>query len=381
MHGMNISPTPLPNSAQQVADEASQWWVTLHEPGCTASDRRAFAEWVARSPERVEAYLRFSAHTNAIGKVRWPQTSEEELIREVRASTAAVTEMPRPDRSRDAVQSQHAVPRALSRGVKFSMAAAVVAVLAGAVVFFGLLRTQSPHYQTTLGEQRSVVLEDGSIVELNTSSSIEVELAPQRRVVRLLRGEALFHVAADKHRPFDVLAGNATIRAVGTQFNVDRRSAKTTVTVLEGKVTVDTTGPEAGSVVAPVSTHNQISKAARALPAKPPVALAAGDQAVVESGEVARTSLPNPSVTTAWTQRQLIFEHRPLGEVTEEFNRYNRVQIFIEDAALREEKITGVFEANDPQSFLGFLEGIPDVRIESSDTGSQRTIRLRKIIH
>jgi transmembrane sensor len=69
---------------------------------------------------------------------------------------------------------------------------------------------------------------------------------------------------------------------------------------------------------------------------------------------------------TAWTQRRLIFEHRQLGEVAEEFNRYNRQVIEIQSAELRSQEVTGVFQANDPASFLTFLARLPGVTIENS---------------
>jgi ferric-dicitrate binding protein FerR (iron transport regulator) len=59
-----------------------------------------------------------------------------------------------------------------------------------------------------------------------------------------------------------------------------------------------------------------------------------------------------------------VFEHRHLGEVVEEFNRYNRQVMEIRSAALREQEITGVFQANDPASFLTFLAGFPGVTID-----------------
>jgi len=68
----------------------------------------------------------------------------------------------------------------------------------------------------------------------------------------------------------------------------------------------------------------------------------------------------------AWTQRKLIFENRPLGEVAAEFNRYNRQSIDIRSPELRSQEVTGVFQANDPDSFMLFLAKIPDVNIERS---------------
>jgi transmembrane sensor len=173
-------------------------------------------------------------------------------------------------------------------------------------------------------------------------------MAKDGRRVRLLTGEALFQVAHDVTRPFDVTAGDTTVRAVGTQFDVNRRANGTTVTVVEGRVAVFT-APEgkqsAGAARLPLEAGEQLTVAPRA--ARHPV----------------RTDV---ATAIAWTQRKLVFEHRRLGEVAEEFNRYNRQVIDIRSAELRNQEVTGVFQANDPASFLTFLSGLPGVTVTDS---------------
>lgn len=216
-------------------------------------------------------------------------------------------------------------------------------------------------YRTGLGEQRSVVLDDGSIVNLNTSSQIEVDYGEQRRLIRLVSGEALFNVAHDAARPFDVAVGDIIVRAVGTQFNVDLRADRTTVTVVEGTVRVSRTSDGAptespGSSVRLEGSFDELVVAAQRI-------------VVTHAGVGPPESVRNIAPVTAWTQRQLVFENRPLSEVAAEFNRYNRRPILIESAALRRQQVTGVFQANDSASFLAFISGIPGVAVETDDGG------------
>lgn len=213
-------------------------------------------------------------------------------------------------------------------------------------------------YSTRLGEQRSVVLEDGSIVSLNTSSVIEVAFGERQRLIRLKRGEALFQVAHDAARPFDVVAGSVTIRAVGTQFNVDRRADHTTVTVVEGKVQVS----------AAAQSGSPESAAGGNVPHLEELAAA---QRLIVTGTLLSAPEPvrNVPPVTAWTQRKLMFENRPIQEVAEEFNRYNREHILIGSPALKAQRVTGVFQANDPASFLAFVAGIPGVSIQTTREG------------
>jgi transmembrane sensor len=76
------------------------------------------------------------------------------------------------------------------------------------------------------------------------------------------------------------------------------------------------------------------------------------------------------AASVAWIQRQLMFEHRPLSEVAEEFNRYNKDRIDIDSAELKRQEVTGVFEAKDPASFVAFLSSIPGVEIREGANGT-----------
>jgi transmembrane sensor len=109
-------------------------------------------------------------------------------------------------------------------------------VAAVAALFLWIARDTARSYSTGIGEQRTIQLMDGSTVELNARSKVEVRLTERRRDVALIEGQALFHVAKDKLRPFVVRAGEAEVRAVGTEFDVYKKQAETVVTVVEGRV-------------------------------------------------------------------------------------------------------------------------------------------------
>lgn len=351
---METDTTPL-------SEQAAHWWIVLHGEGASSADRRAFAEWIAKSPERVEAYLRVTLLKRALatGDVKWPDTPVEDLVREASAE-ANVHELNAhadDERALARAEAHSAATQTTSSGFRssretgnrsaprhapgrYALAASVLiaCAAAGALVWNQFLR--APTYATALGEQRSVLLSDGTLITLNTATEIEVHLTEARRLVYLNEGEALFDVARDPKRPFDVLAGDTTIRAVGTQFNVDRRAQHTTVTVVEGKVLVEET----------------------------PVA--AAERVIVTAARVsAPERLASVAPVTAWTRRQLVFDRRPLGEVAEEFNRYNRRHILIENENLRQQEVTGVFQANDPESFMTFLGQISGVEVQVNRDG------------
>jgi transmembrane sensor len=326
-------------SEAPILEQASHWWELLHSEGASSTDHREFGDWVARSPERVAAYLHTARLVKALKSPRlaWPNTPAEELICEAKASRETILAF---STSRVTAPVDQAKRRS-HRGFSWAMAAMLLVGIG--LSLFVLQRPRE--FKTELGEQRSVLLADGSRVTLNTASTIEVDLHKAHRRVRLIRGEALFEVVHDAVRPFEVRAGNALLTDVGTQFNVDMRSNETTVTVIGGEVAVDSASP-GGAAGGRAELGEPGGK-------RESLTLGANDRIVITpSGFGVPQHGINVAPTLAWIQRQLMFDHRPLSEVAEEFNRYNRERIDIDSVELKGQEVTGVFEAKDPASFL-----------------------------
>jgi transmembrane sensor len=326
-----------------IFQQAAQWWVVFRNVDASPADKREFVEWVTRTPERVEACLHVARVHAAVARadVRWPQTSAEDLVRDALAAPDDSVVPLRPHVRQKREAERRRPPLRWAAGLAASVTVA-------ACLGWWLTLSQPERLQTKVGEQRSVVLADGSRVTLNTASKIEVRLQADQRVVELLQGEVLFEVAHDAQRPFDVHAGNVVVRAAGTQFDIDRRATRTAVTVVEGRVAMIAAGSRTGNL---------------------PM-LSAGDRVVVDSaGPGALEHDVNLAEVTAWTQQQLVFHHRPLGEVADEFNRYNVGRIEIRSPSLRVEEVTGTFRSNDVASFVAVLAGIPGVQVVDDGAG------------
>jgi len=205
-------------------------------------------------------------------------------------------------------------------------------------------------YTTGVGQQKTITLEDGSSVELNSRSRVRVLYSSRARDVELLEGQALFRVARDPGRPFVVRSDSTRVKAVGTAFDVYRQAAGTTVTVIEGRVAVSR---ESG-IAPPVSA---------ALP--PAIVLVdAGQQVTAAPAAVTKPRQADLTAVMSWAQRELIFESTPLSEVAREFNRYNTRQLVVEDDKLRDFHVTGIFSSTDPSSLLRFLRAQPEIALE-----------------
>ncbi len=326
-----------------ISQQAARWWVVLNNVEASAAEKREFVEWVRRAPERVEACLRVARVHAAVSRadVRWPRTSAEDLVRD---ALAAPEDSVIPLRPTVRLNREEGGRRPALRWV-VSLA---VSIIVAAGLGWRLTLSRPEQFQTKVGEQRSVLLADGSRVTLNTASKIEVRLQADHRIVQLLQGEVLFDIAHDAERPFDVHAGRVVVRAVGTQVDIDRRATRTAVTVVEGRVAL---------IAADSHTRN--------LPV-----LSAGDRVVVRGASLGTLEHDvNLSEVTAWTQHLLVFHHRPLGEVADEFNRYNVGRIEIRSTSLRGQELTGTFSSNDVASFVAVLAGIPGVQVVDDGAG------------
>jgi transmembrane sensor len=348
------------DSTISILEQASHWWEILNSDTASTADHREFGEWVARSPERVEAYLRTAQLIRALksSKSRWPSTRPEVLIREAKASPQDALRFP----SCRSVPTHDSRRNGRSHQMRFALGIAAALLVCAGTAWVILQKPQQ--FQTEIGEQRSILLGDGSRVTLNTASKIEVDLRKDRRLVRLVEGEVLFDVTHDAMRPFKVRAGNVVLSDIGTQFNVDMRPKRTTVTVIEGRVVVNPGGS--------LEHEGEESNREGLDPSHKPLTLAASDSVVITSSGLGGAPQHgiNATAAIAWTQRQLMFEHRPLSEVAEEFNRYNSDRIEIDSVELQRREVTGVFNAKDPASFLSFLSTLPGVVIRERSDGA-----------
>jgi transmembrane sensor len=311
----------------RIATEAAEWLLRVEDDQSVGS-RAEFAAWLRHSPRHMEEFLMLSATAGALRGVDAERSIDvEALLRDSNGNVVAL---------QDGVDHAPRAHRGARRKRNHLIPAAIAATLiVGIILSFVYLR-DGIRFTTAVGEQRTVQMEDGSVVHLNTRSRIRIDYSDEGRDISLLEGEALFVVARDPARPFRVSAGSAVIQAVGTQFNVYRRENETTVSVVEGRVKIGT---------AP--------------------ALGAGEQVkLTGDGLVLDRAQADVSTAVAWRQLRLVFKSQRLDEVAAEFNRYNHVPIRVEGAAA-ERRMTGTFNANETEGFLQFLRRDESLDVES----------------
>ena len=351
---------PITRLNAQIMEEATSWFVDLNDEQVGYVGHEEFDAWLRRSPEHVRAFLQVSAFWEDAGTLaKRPGLDLDSLIASARAEyNVYPLERTASERMSDAVSPLEPMQEAtapLSRERRWGLAIAAsvfLAIVGGATAWYSVYRV--PAYTTAIGEQRTVVLEDGSTVELNSHSRVKVRFTKTERVVDLVEGQALFAVAKNPSRPFIVAAGDTQVRAVGTRFDVYRKRNGTVVTVVEGRVAVASPSrqaPAGATAEAPAMNRHEDGPGLK--PGE--VLLAAGEQLTATAFEIEMPRPADLAVATAWMDNQLVFKGTSLAEVVEEFNRYNRQQLVIRDPELSDFHISGVFPATDSRPIVEFL--------------------------
>lgn len=299
----------------------------------TADDQRVLDEALA-DPAFARAYARADEAWRAVGD--YATSPELMVLREQALGGARRTHLQRWLKPRPSLQ--------------WGGAAAAVALLAVGLVARTLFDdVTEANYETEIGEQRIVELEDHSRIALDAGTSVRVRLTRDSRIVELVDGQAQFMVASDPRRPFRVHAGEHTITAVGTSFNVEYLDRRMEVAMVEGKVAVSI-GPPADEAAGSVSRVQVAGQ-------RTVTDLVAGEELRVDAdGRTRIDRKADIDAAIAWRQGKIILKDTPLGEAVRRLNRYSRLQVKIGDESLAALRVSGVFESGDTLAFVEALQ-------------------------
>jgi transmembrane sensor len=342
--------------ASDISDAAAQWLVRL-EGQTTPEIWDAFQEWMDQDPRHRAVFIRLREawkHVDLLKNMRpMDGTIDADLLATTKINPSAIAArglQPIPGSQRRRTE-ELAMPE---RRRVFAIAAAIAA--AGMIAWFGSYHLGWKTYETGLGGRQKMALADGSTVDLNTNTEMNVRISGTRRDIMLTRGEALFHVAHDPNRPFYVTAGGTVVRAVGTQFSVRIRDAEhVDVLVAEGRVAVGAPDMEAN-----FENPSLLATAPK---------VSAGEAASVRRSSVVIRHILATDVTRklSWTEGFLTFQGETLNDAVEEFNRYNQRQIRIADQSIVDFKVGGNFRTTDVDSFTAALQHNYGFRVQVAD--------------
>jgi transmembrane sensor len=386
-------------------DEAAGWWIRsriLSGQPLSRAEREQLTDWLRESPLHISEMLHMARVQDTLEHFKlWHQVDGG-------VAPHADNVIPFHDDGEGNGDDAGAYSYRSERSGRWrrpfiALAASTVAAAVLAVVL--VPRMLGETLVTRHAERREVALSDGSTVQLDPDTKLQVKLGARERLVALVSGRAVFHVAKDKSRPFLVSAKGTVVRAVGTVFGVEQRQQGVVVTVSEGAVVVLPPRSQQRSAAVGNDTSRVAAAAAtnRAPPAGPvaPGARAAtttadkversavgasGEGVLVSAGEQVKVGGHGDSDTVravdsrqalSWAEGYLVFESTPLSSVVSEFNRYNNVQLRLVGAELARRPISGTFLVSDPETLIAFIQAGADVSVTREDRG--RTVLIASL--
>jgi transmembrane sensor len=302
-----------------ILEQAALWFARQEDNALSDADQRAFDDWLAASARHRAVYHEVSGIWYETALL--PKPAMQDNVIPLPAKTA---------RQRRSVFTRWQSVAATGLFAAFA--------LSGAYIYDVPTRMQADIY-TAKGQSERVTLPDGSTVELNTATALEVLYTPQERKIRLLKGEAVFTVAADKTRPFRVETNEGEATALGTIYAVRQEPQSTEVTVLESKVVIKGSADHAPATV-----------------------LNADEMAHFTRSSVSSISTIDADSATAWRRGKLMVTDQPLGEVINELNRYPAGLIRITDPEIRDQRVSGVFDTKNTSKVISDLENALNIR-------------------
>lgn len=310
-----------PSSLDRETDLTAAEWAVRRSEGLTPEERAEFDRWLAERPAHWRAY-------NESDRV-WDELAGDDLYAEARVETSR---------------------RRLAIGG--AVAASLVAALVGYQAITGAPQAT---FESGRGEVRDVRLADGSTVTLGADSAIAVQFERDGRHVQLRHGEAMFDVAHDASRPFDVRAADTKVTVLGTRFTVKAAPDAVRVNVIQGVVRVAKTEPPIVASFVKADPGRQITR---------------GERLESRRGEPLQP-LPaaDPSAAAPWTEGRLVYEDASLAEVVADLNRYLPTEVELANDALGEMRVTGALDQDQASRFLNSLPGTLPVKIRRTADG------------
>lgn len=330
--------TTAQNNSPDRMDDAIAWSIRLAEPDIGDEELLEFSAWLDADQKNRDAFERVSAF----------ESSLDDAVADCAAAQAADHE----------ITPSMVTPLPLHTKITSRRAwiAGGAALLAACAVLFVTVRKETlvepTLYATDIGQQKNVALADGTMIELNTATTIIVAPDGVTRHVTLKRGEALFHVAKDSAHPFLVTVGARRVRVVGTVFSVQRNKKDITVVVAEGKVAVGPSTP-ASSDTTTDERH-----------------LVPGDK-LVYANDTGATMIErvDPARALAWHRGYLVYENTPLAQVIADLNRYFPHPVSLEGAELQAQHFSGVLKIDSEAAVLRRLQQFLPLTVKKEADG------------
>ena len=296
--------------SDKVYAEAAAWLARLCADRRDTADEEGFKIWLAASPENAAAFEAIDQTWDDLGGISEPG---------------------------DAIL----VPqeRKMSRRI---LLASIGLATVGATSFYAFRSASANTFETGVGEQKRVTLEDGSQLFLDAQTKVGILFSDTARSAAMSYGRANFQVTSDAKRPFIVEAGQRRIVANHCDFDVRCDGGRVQVVLIHGQA--DVRPKAAGS---------------------PTARLHSGERMIAAAG-VEKFDRPKLAPLVAWQDGYEIFESTRLEEAAAEMNRYSDTKITV-DPSVADRKVSGVYRTGDNIAFARVVAQLLSVRVRQDD--------------
>ncbi len=302
-----MSTAPTPPEPQPLLEQACAWLSKMHSGEFSRVEQQQLATWRAADPAQERAWQQAQATWQKLEGLR---------SRNIPGSQPLIQERYRKKNPPPTVSTRPS-PRRHRR--LLSLAIACSAILAVTMPTLYSPNLWQADYLTEKGQQRTVMLADGSRVTLNSASALAVHFDEALRRVELLQGEAFFDVAKNRQIPFVVTTAGKEVRAVGTAFSVQRGTEQTKVELVEGIVEIQD------------ARHQHHER------------LRAGQTALIGADNVSVETASRPDSMALWRDGYLQFDSLPLQEAITQINRYRPGRVVLLNQSLADKRVSGLF--------------------------------------
>lgn len=318
------------DTLQSVDERAAVWVARVFSGELTLEEKTSLEVWLSQDDRHRRAYSDMMKVGGIVeGAVEGPT---EQILEQDLVAFAARKEKPR-------------------------YWVAVPAIAAGFAVFFSVVALlpatteKSKQYATLRGQSMEVILDDKSVIALNTDTSLSVIYTDQGRAVSMDRGEAFFDIVPDLGRPFVVTSPYASVNVTGTRFVMRALETKAFVAVLSGAV-----------VVAPAEVNDKD---------EPGVSLLSGQSVSIKpyAGLQDVTGFDADSMV-AWRRGMAFYDSVSLADVITDLNRYFENQFVLGDEELANIPVSGGFDIGNQDIVIEALSVALSLRVERKDSGA-----------
>jgi transmembrane sensor len=269
---------------------------------------------------------------------------------------------------------------------RYAAVAAVLFLIAGGIWLAQQNPNQPEIYKTSVGEQKTIYLSDGSTIYLDTNTSVSASFTGKSRYIEFSGGRAFFSVAHEPKRPFIVMTDRLVIQAMGTEFEVYKKNEdKTSVSVSNGHVQIQQADKKSR-----LNMNKGLSiPAVQPKPEQKFLARISGEsilssellgpgQDIEVNNQTAEYTI-NPfdfENGGEWRKGRLNFQNKPLQVVIEELNRYLSNEIIIEDD-LKDLNVNVYFNLKHRKDFVATLEKAYPITSRTASNGQIVLLRQR----